>query len=79
MPTYEYQCTQCGYKFDKFQNITETAVSECPMCGGFVERLISGGAGVLFKGSGFYVNDYKKDTCCSRGQSCDNPKRCCEK
>ena len=78
MPTYEYKCTQCGYKFDQFQNITGTAVSECPKCGGFVERLISGGAGILFKGSGFSENNYNRDTCCFRGQSCANPKRCCD-
>ncbi len=80
MPTYEYRCTQCHYKFEKFQSISENPVTLCPQCDGKVERILSGGAGVLFKGSGFYETDYKKkDTCCSSGNGCDAPKRCCEK
>lgn len=80
MPTYEYQCKHCGYRFDKFQNIIDSPLSECPKCGGTVERLISGGGGFVLKGSGFYQNDYKnQNTCCARGESCENLKRCCEK
>ena len=76
MPTYEYQCKQCGYTFEKFQKINDSPVSECPQCKWSVQRLISGGGGVILKGSGFYQNDYKKDTCCSRDEVCDNPKKC---
>lgn len=79
MPTYEYRCQQCGYQFEKFQNITDLHLSKCPQCGGNVKRLISGGGGLLLKGSGFSQNDYKHEPCCSKGESCDNPKRCCSK
>lgn len=62
MPTYEYRCTKCKKKFDCFQSMTEKPLSRCvkPKCGGKVERLIGGGAGLIFKGSGFYETDYKK-------------------
>lgn len=59
MPTYEYQCTKCGIRFELFQSMAEKPRSRCPECRGKVERLISGGAGVLFKGSGFYTTDYR--------------------
>lgn len=64
MPTYEYRCGKCGYQFSQFQKITEPALSECPKCRekNCVERLISGGSGVIFKGSGFYITDYKQNT-----------------
>ncbi|MCD6521916.1 zinc ribbon domain-containing protein [Candidatus Calescamantes bacterium] len=77
MPTYEYQCKNCGYRFEKFQSIKEEAIKTCPKCGGEVQRLFSGGGGFIFKGPGFYATDYKKPTCCPN--PCDNPKRCCEK
>lgn len=60
MPTYEYLCENCGYQFEEFQKITDPPLSKCPKCGGKVRRLISGGAGLIFKGSGFYITDYKK-------------------
>ena len=59
MPTYDYECKKCG-KFEKFQQITAEHLSECPTCGSAVKRLISSGAGVIFKGSGFYATDYRK-------------------
>jgi putative FmdB family regulatory protein len=59
MPTYEYHCTECGHEFEAFQNIKEEPVTSCPSCHGRVERRISGGAGFLFKGSGFYITDYR--------------------
>jgi putative FmdB family regulatory protein len=63
MPTYEYQCDACGHKFEKFQSITSTAVKKCPKCGkNKVRRLISSGAGVIFKGGGFYQTDYRSDS-----------------
>lgn len=59
MPTYEYQCRKCGHKFEKFQSITAAPVKTCPKCRGRVARLVSGGAGIIFKGTGFYQTDYK--------------------
>jgi putative FmdB family regulatory protein len=60
MPTYEYECGACGHQFEKYQSMTEKAIKKCPKCGkAKVERLISGGAGILFKGSGFYQTDYR--------------------
>ena len=59
MPTYEYKCRDCAEKFDEFQKITDPPVTRCPFCGGDVDRLISGGMGIMFKGSGFYITDYR--------------------
>jgi putative FmdB family regulatory protein len=60
MPTYEYECKSCGHTFDVFQNMSDEPVKICPTCGGEVRRLIRGGTGVIFKGSGFYVTDKNK-------------------
>ncbi len=59
MPTYEYKCNKCEEVFEVFQKITDEPLKECPVCGGEVKRLVSGGAGIIFKGSGFYTTDYK--------------------
>ncbi|MCF7940183.1 MAG: hypothetical protein K9M84_01085 [Spirochaetia bacterium] len=59
MPTYDYRCETCGYEFEHFQMMSEEPLSDCPKCGSPVRRLIGGGIGVIFKGSGFYVNDSK--------------------
>jgi putative FmdB family regulatory protein len=60
MPTYEYQCEACGHKFDRFQSIKAEPIKKCPECGkNKVKRLISIGAGMIFKGSGFYITDYR--------------------
>lgn len=59
MPTYEYRCPQCGTEFEKFQKMSEPPVAECPKCGHNAERKLSAGAGLLFKGSGFYITDYR--------------------
>ncbi len=59
MPTYEYVCKDCGYEFEEFQSISAEPIKICPKCGGRVERKISAGAGLVFKGSGFYITDYK--------------------
>lgn len=59
MPTYEYECEKCGTVFERFQKMTDPPVKRCPECKGKVKRLISGGAGILFKGSGFYQTDYR--------------------
>ena len=60
MPTYEYQCAKCKKKFDRLQSMSEAPLKKCIYCKGRVERLISSGAGLIFKGSGFYETDYKK-------------------
>ena len=62
MPTYEYECLKCGEIFEKFQSIKADPIKEHLECGGKVKRLISGGAGIIFKGSGFYETDYKRKT-----------------
>src|SRR4051812_35211562 len=60
MPTYEYKCAACGHQFEKFQSITADPIKKCPECGkNKVQRLISTGAGLIFKGSGFYITDYR--------------------
>jgi putative FmdB family regulatory protein len=59
MPTYQYRCNKCGHEFEEFQSITEDPIETCPKCKGPVHRLISGGAGLLFKGSGFYITDHR--------------------
>jgi putative FmdB family regulatory protein len=69
MPTYQYQCTKCGHEFDKFQAISDKPLTVCPkeLCGmkkwgkGRVKKLISAGAGLIFKGSGFYITDYRSE------------------
>jgi putative FmdB family regulatory protein len=60
MPTYHYRCPSCGHDFEKFEKKHVKARPKCPQCGTRAERQISGGAGLLFKGSGFYITDYKK-------------------
>lgn len=59
MPTYEYRCENCGHEFEAFQAMSEPPVDKCPVCAGKVKRIISGGAGLIFKGSGFYITDYR--------------------
>jgi len=60
MPTYEYACSHCGHRFEAFQMITDKPLRRCPKCNKSVKRLISSGAGFIFKGSGFYATDYRK-------------------
>src|SRR5688572_27051207 len=61
MPTYEYRC-QKGHEFEVFQRMSEPPVEKCIHCGARAERLLSAGAGLLFKGSGFYITDYRSDS-----------------
>jgi putative FmdB family regulatory protein len=69
MPTYEYVCAKCGHEFEKFQPIADAALTICPkeLCAqkkwgrGKVKKSISAGAGLIFKGSGFYITDYRSD------------------
>ena len=70
MPTYEYHCDKCGQDFEKFQSMSDKPLTVCPkeLCGlktwgkGKVRKLISAGAGLLFKGTGFYITDYRSDS-----------------
>ncbi|MDR1100090.1 MAG: zinc ribbon domain-containing protein [Treponema sp.] len=60
MPTYEYECKSCGHTFEAFQSMRDEPIKICPQCGREVRRLINGGSGIIFKGSGFYVTDKGK-------------------
>lgn len=60
MPTYEYRCLDCGFQFEAFQKMTDEPIKVCTECGGRTKRIISGGSGLIFKGSGFYITDYKR-------------------
>jgi len=63
MPTYEYTCESCGYEFEQFQSITARPIRKCPKCGrASARRLIGVGAGVIFKGPGFYATDYRSES-----------------
>jgi putative FmdB family regulatory protein len=60
MPTYEYACSKCGHHFEQFQSMRDEPLRKCPKCHkAALKRLIGGGAGLIFKGSGFYITDYK--------------------
>jgi putative FmdB family regulatory protein len=62
MPTYEYKCEACGNQFEKFHSITAKPIRKCPKCGkNKVRRLLGTGAGMIFKGSGFYITDYRSE------------------
>ncbi|MBL7157841.1 MAG: zinc ribbon domain-containing protein [Candidatus Omnitrophica bacterium] len=75
MPTYEYECKNCKERFELFQSMTAEPVKVCPKCKGGVKRLIGAGAGIIFKGNGFYATDYRKgkkpaeDSCPAKGKS----------
>jgi putative FmdB family regulatory protein len=60
MPTYEYACSKCGHRFEQFQSMRDDPLRKCPKCHkAALKRLIGRGAGLIFKGSGFYITDYK--------------------
>jgi len=73
MPTYEYECAVCKKHFEFFQNINEPPKKVCPDCSGSLKKLIGKGAGIIFKGSGFYATDYRK----SKNTSKDSCASCC--
>lgn len=80
MPTYEYKCTECEHTFEAFQKMNDEPLKECPECGSRIKRLIGSGAGIIFKGEGFHVNDYSNDKAktsappCCGGGSCPHEK-----
>ncbi len=73
MPTYDYRCTKCDHRFEMLQTMSEAPRKRCPECGCKVERLIGAGAGLIFKGSGFYITDYVK-----KNGDKEKPKRAAE-
>lgn len=64
MPTYDYECTKCGHQFEARQSMKDPHLTDCPQagCAGPVKRRIGAGAGFIFKGSGFYITDYRSDS-----------------
>jgi putative FmdB family regulatory protein len=73
MPTYEYECKSCSHSFDIFQSISDDPIKICPKCGKEVRRVINGGMGVIFKGSGFYVTDKKGSNAASPSKTQSKP------
>lgn len=79
MPTYDYQCQQCGRRFERFQKMSDAPVKACPECGGKVRRLIGPGAAIIVKGPGFQATDHRASgpgcgrsrPCCGRDAPCD--------
>ena len=79
MPTYEYRCSACDHTFELFQSIKAPSVRKCPQCGKLkVKRIIGIGAGVIFKGSGFYQTDYRSESY-RKGAEKDKPPKAAEK
>lgn len=76
MPTYDYVCNMCGKRYEKFQNMSADPDTQCPECGGKVRRLIGAGAGIIFKGKGFYQTDYKKASEPSECSTCPTCPTC---
>ena len=74
MPTYDYECTVCKHRFEVFQSMKDDPIEKCVKCGGKVKKLIGAGAGIIFKGSGFYVNDYKKASPATNGTASSSSK-----
>lgn len=72
MPTYEYACDSCGNGFEVVQKMSEAALDVCPECGKKIRRVLTGGIGISFKGSGFYVTDSGKSS--SGGSNTGGPK-----
>ena len=67
MPTYDYVCTKCGHSFEAFQRMSDKPLTRCPECKGTLRRLIGGGMGIFFKGSGFYTTDNKRGSVLTGG------------
>ena len=78
MPTYDYECRNCSHRFEFFQNMSDNALTKCPDCSSnSLRRLISVGSGIIFKGSGFYVNDSRDGK--TRNKKADAPVKKTEK
>ena len=77
MPTYEYECENCRHTFEQFQNMSDDPLKDCPECGGRVRRLIGTGAGIVFKGSGFYATDYGRASSSGSRPACGRDRPCC--
>ena len=75
MPTYDYECEKCGHKFEAFHSMTAESLKKCPKCSGKVKRLIGAGAGLIFKGSGFYATDYAKKSDSPSPATCPHAKK----
>lgn len=75
MPTYDYECLTCGHVFEAFQMMSDEPLKTCPKCEGEVRRMIAGGLGVIFKGSGFYVTDSKGGKSTSSSSSSSSSKK----
>ena len=78
MPTYQYECADCGHEFEKLQSMTDPKLKKCPKCGqSSLHRLIGTGSGIIFKGTGFYETDYKKksEPSPAPSSSTDSPKQ----
>ncbi len=80
MPVYDYKCKECGHVFERSHGMTEEPEPKCPQCNAGSHRVITGGAGVIFKGSGFYATDHgnarnpscgRTAPCCGRKEPCD--------
>jgi putative FmdB family regulatory protein len=73
MPTYDYACKKCGHRFEAFQSMNDDQLTTCPQCTTeSLQRLIGAGAGLVFKGSGFYLTDYKKSSSTPAAASATN-------
>ena len=77
MPTYEYKCEKCGKEFEEFKSMTAEAKANCPECGAEAKRMISLNTGIIFKGKGFYVNDYKGKNSASSSTGDTTPTKSC--
>jgi len=64
MPNYDYECQDCGHRFEVFQSMNDPKLTDCPQdaCGGTIRRLLGTGGGILFKGAGFYQTDYRSSS-----------------
>ena len=78
MPTYEYECDKCKKHFDIFHSMKDEPIKKCPECGGKFNRLIGGGSGIIFKGTGFYETDYKKKKEGKKSSSCSHASDACK-
>ncbi len=77
MPTYDYKCEKCDHIFEHFQAMSDAPLTKCAKCDGKIRRLVGGGSGLIFKGSGFYLTDYAKKS--KNNKSSDNPKKSAKK